>query len=242
MVRLSLWTTVVLLTVPLPGYAADLGKIDGTLRKEPAYQAKPKYCLVVLGPEAKTRVWLVLDGDVLYADRNGDGDLTSKDERFSKTHSLQEVFQFDTIPARPGDVPFSLKVEVKPGREGQETRYQISCKPQKGKGFSQRTDGVLLFADKPREAPVVHFGGPLTRTILDWHKPLQRRRLRRLQDNELSILVGTPVLGGKHEAFATVYQSFRELAGGESFPVVEVRLPGKDPGARPILTRAAVRH
>ncbi len=239
--RLFLWTTVALLTVHLPGYAADLSKIDRTIGKEPAYETKPKYCLVVFGPEAKTRVWLVLDGDVLYADRNGDGDLTAKDERLPKTHSLQEAFQAGTILAHNGE-SFSLKVEVKPGREGQETSYKIFSSPQKGKGFYQRTDGVLLFADKPREAPIVHFGGPLTLTILDWHKPLQPRRLTRLQDNPLSILVGTPMFGGKHEAFATVYQSFRELTGGDNFPVVEVRFPGKDSGAKPISTRAEVRY
>src|SRR5436305_7966799 len=61
--------------------AADLSTIDRTIKKEPAYQAKPKYCLLVFGPEAKARVWLVLDGDVLYVDRNGNGDLTEDGER-----------------------------------------------------------------------------------------------------------------------------------------------------------------
>ena len=62
--------------------AAGLTKIDRTIAKEPAYKSKPKYCLLVFGPEAKTRVWLVLDGDTLYVDRNGNGDLTEKGERF----------------------------------------------------------------------------------------------------------------------------------------------------------------
>src|SRR5262245_65117335 len=48
----------------------DLAKIDRTLRKEPIYRSKrPQYCLLVFGTEAKTRVWVVLDGDVLYLDR-----------------------------------------------------------------------------------------------------------------------------------------------------------------------------
>ncbi len=42
----------------LPAPAGDLGKIDRTIAKEPAYQTKPKYCLLVFGPEAKIRVWL----------------------------------------------------------------------------------------------------------------------------------------------------------------------------------------
>jgi hypothetical protein len=240
--RLFLWTTVALLTVHLPGYAADLSKIDRSIGKEPAYQTKPKYCLVVFGPEARTRVWLVLDGDVLFADRNGDGDLTAKDERFPKRHSLQEVFPVGDIFAHGGD-SYSLRVEVKLGREGQETSYKIWSTRQTGKGFRyQRTDGVLRFADKPGEAPIVHFGGPLTLTILDWGRPLQPRRLLRHEDNRLSILVGTPVFGGKHDAFATVFQSFPELAGSGNMPVVEVGFPGKDAGAKPISLRAAVSY
>src|SRR5687768_10161165 len=45
-----------------PTWAVDLTKIDRTIPKEPAYQSKsPKYCLLVFGPKAETRVWVVLD-------------------------------------------------------------------------------------------------------------------------------------------------------------------------------------
>jgi hypothetical protein len=50
---------------PLTAQAADLSKVDRSIGKEPAYQAKPKYCLVVFGPEARARVWLVVDGDFI---------------------------------------------------------------------------------------------------------------------------------------------------------------------------------
>lgn len=79
--------------------AADLTKIDRTIAKEPAYKAKPKYCLLVFGPEAKTRIWLVVDGDVLYVDRNGNGDLTEKGESQaidkSGVWSVGEVIEAD---------------------------------------------------------------------------------------------------------------------------------------------------
>src|SRR5438094_892841 len=71
-----------------PAIAADLSKLDRALAKEPAYQSKaPKYCLLVFGAEAKFRVWLVQDGDVLYVDRNGNGDLTENGKRvaFART-------------------------------------------------------------------------------------------------------------------------------------------------------------
>jgi WD40 repeat protein len=41
--------------------AVDLAKIERKIVKEPAYRSRPKYCLLVFGPEARTRVWLVQD-------------------------------------------------------------------------------------------------------------------------------------------------------------------------------------
>src|SRR5256885_1623280 len=71
---------LVLLAAPLT--AVDLTKIDRAIAKEPVYKSKsPRYCLLVFGPEAQTRIWLVLDGDALYVDRNGNGDLTEEAER-----------------------------------------------------------------------------------------------------------------------------------------------------------------
>jgi hypothetical protein len=67
----------------------ELSKMDRRIVKEPTYKSKqPHYGLYVFGPEAKTRVWAVLDKsqpnastyDVLYFDRNADGDLTAANE------------------------------------------------------------------------------------------------------------------------------------------------------------------
>src|SRR5579859_2876050 len=62
-------------------FAADLAKIDRTIVKEPKYIGQPRYCLLVFGPEATNRVWIVQDGGVLYVDRNGNGDLTGPDKK-----------------------------------------------------------------------------------------------------------------------------------------------------------------
>jgi len=62
--------------------AADLAKVPRTIGKEPAYQTKsPRYLLLAFGPDAAERVWLVQDGDTLYVDRNGNGDLTDPGEK-----------------------------------------------------------------------------------------------------------------------------------------------------------------
>jgi hypothetical protein len=61
--------------------AADLGKVPRTIAREPAYATKaPRYLLLVFGPDAGQRIWLVHDGDTLYVDRNGNGDLTEVGE------------------------------------------------------------------------------------------------------------------------------------------------------------------
>ncbi len=70
-----------MLCLPVLAPAADLAKVDRTLRKEPAYRGKPRYCLLVFGPEARTRVWLVLDDEALYVDRDASGDLTEAGKR-----------------------------------------------------------------------------------------------------------------------------------------------------------------
>ena len=74
--RRCVLTACALLVVGATATAADLSKIDRSLVKEPNYKGKPGYCLLVFGADAKVRVWLVKDGDTLYLDRNGNGDLT----------------------------------------------------------------------------------------------------------------------------------------------------------------------
>jgi len=73
---LSIPLVVVMALSAAAARAADLSAVNRTIRKEPAYAGKPRYCLLVFGPDARERVWLVHDGDTLYVDRNGDGDLT----------------------------------------------------------------------------------------------------------------------------------------------------------------------
>jgi hypothetical protein len=65
---------------------AEQPKIDRRIGKEPAYRTKtPRYGLLIFGPDGKDRVWLVLDGDTLYVDRNGNGDLTEPGEKVAAT-------------------------------------------------------------------------------------------------------------------------------------------------------------
>src|SRR5437762_2567508 len=82
--HMSRWLcSAVILLWCLPVHAADLSKLDRTIAKQPSYSGKPEYCLLVFGDDAKDRVWLVRDGDTLYADKNGNGDLTEAGEKIA---------------------------------------------------------------------------------------------------------------------------------------------------------------
>src|SRR5688500_551573 len=72
-----------LVVTTAPQGAVNYGRVPRTLVREPAYQTKsPRYALLLFGAEARLRVWAVIDGTVLYLDRNGDGDLTQQGECF----------------------------------------------------------------------------------------------------------------------------------------------------------------
>src|ERR1700730_3033080 len=110
---LTALTCIFLSAAPLS--AADLTQIDRKIAKEPAYKSKPKYSLLAFGPEAQTRIWLVLDGDTLYVDRNGTGDLTEEEEKVpdeTRTGSEEAGYQFDAGEIRAEGRTHRLSVSV----------------------------------------------------------------------------------------------------------------------------------
>ena len=70
------------LLLPSTCVAVDLATIERKIREEPEYQTQPRYCLLVFGPTAESKTWLVIDGKRLYLDRNGNG-------RYDPPHPLQ---------------------------------------------------------------------------------------------------------------------------------------------------------
>ncbi|SRR5579883_1503394 len=68
----------------------DYAKVPRSIAKEPRYVAAPRYALFIFDAQARFHVWAVLDKskaelpyyDVLYFDKNGNGDLTEAGERF----------------------------------------------------------------------------------------------------------------------------------------------------------------
>jgi hypothetical protein len=207
----------------------DLTKIDRTIAKEPAYKGKPRYCLLVFGPEAKTRVWVVADvvqdPDVgasiyrLYIDCNGNGDLTERVDRV-KFNSAYSRWESGDILGPDGKLRYKVSLrtykKVDSGvrlsiDEGNKKRY-IAGDP----------DGdPLIFAARPSEAPIVHMGGPLG---IDLTYYVQGKVSRSLV---LRVRVGTVGLGRG---------AFAGLVLHDATPVADVEFPSNKPGAPPFTT------
>ncbi|HEY8504804.1 MAG TPA: hypothetical protein VIL46_09495, partial [Gemmataceae bacterium] len=100
--------------------AADLARIDRRIAREPTYATgSPRYALLVFGPDAKHRVWLVKDGDTLYVDRNGDGGLTEPGEKVAarKGGSAEDGYSFEVADLTLGGTKhYNLIVHVRPLR------------------------------------------------------------------------------------------------------------------------------
>jgi hypothetical protein len=240
--------------------AADLATVGRKIVKEPAYRSRPKYCLLVFGPEAKARVWLVLDGDTLYVDRNGNGDLTEPGEKVAaekrkdrapddqnytfaagelreggKRHLNLTVSVSDldrvknSLPeAKPllerdpnaREYGVQLEVEV-PGYQGTGTGGRLV----QGAGLDAR--GLLQFADRPQDAPIIHFRGPRTMSLY------QQTTLWLDRSNNLALVFGTPGVG----AGSFAYVGYEGVVPEGLAPRVEIAFPPRQPGGPPVIAR-----
>jgi hypothetical protein len=221
--RILCWTAVLpFVAVFAAGlFAADLTKVARRIAKEPTCQGKAKYCLLVFGPEAKTRVWLVQDGSALYIDRNADGDLTGPGEKVEhdQKHPTSGEELFHAGDLREGDLLHQgLMVYARrldQFADGDDNVAEYVAKDPKARGYlvslnvempefrggggarrvRQATDafydisGFLAFAEKPEDAPIIHFRGPRKATLYS------RQRLTIGRETDLDVGVGTPGLG-----------------------------------------------
>jgi hypothetical protein len=261
-----------------PAAAADLAKVDRALKKEPAYRGKPGYCLLVFGPETKEPAWLVLDlvsepsdakgeKDALYVDRDGTGDLTRPGsrvpvtmrsgmsfDRFSRREHpwFSPSFAAGAVLGRQGDVRYTdLRVEVPAMYVG---RYRPCLLSVKVDGRLQTAGGPLLrLGDRPQDAPVIQFGGPLTMRLKketallyvpgnsDGGEPdppyYEEEALVRGRTMNLYAQVGTP--GRGRGTFATL--SAGDVPAG-AHPVAEVEFPAAGPGAKPLRTKVVLKE
>jgi hypothetical protein len=192
--------------------AVNLARVDRSIVKEPKYQSKkPLYCLLVFGQRAESRVWLVFDlaedfrasdaKNVLYVDRNGNGDLTDPDERiegqmrqgstfvsFSPQPAIYHWPHFDVanvVEQATGLEHWSLSVDVHWIQDYVNCSLSLSVT---GRGLQSAGGDLMRLTDERQDAPIIHFNGPLTLRLamrngrtsipIDYadHTPQERRR------------------------------------------------------------------
>jgi hypothetical protein len=200
----------------------DLLGIDRAIAKEPAYRSKPENCLLVFGLDAKTRIWLVRDGDALYVDRNGNGDLTEKGERQAGT-TYPDGLKWDIGDIVEGDGNTrhsALRVWWRRGAYPVHLRTAAGMQQEVGNEM-----GRLRFAERVQDAPIVHLAGPLTFLLPE----NREKRLELVPGKEAHFiaLLGTPGLGSGAAAYG--YAEDFENPGGVKM-VVEADFPGQAGG------------
>ena len=210
-----------------PASAVDLTKIDRTIAKEPAYKSEPRYCLLVFGPQAKFRVWLVRDGDVLYVDRNGNGDLTEEGERVVTKKGLASVFEAGDITEADGQTKHTnLLLQF----HDTWTILQIIVKGKRPQ-MASLGERSLQFAARPQDAPIIHFNGPLTIRLVE--------KIKARAGEVYFAEIGTPGLGGSG-TFAAIDTGHPGVIPKTIFPFAEIEYPNKKPDGKPIRAKMAL--
>jgi hypothetical protein len=253
--RRLFWLPItVVLAVTGPAEASDLVAIDRSVRKEPAYQSNnPQYCLLVFGPEAKTRVWVVVDGDVLYLDRNGNGDLTDPGERIAKSDvdrgsnpDIEVTRTFEVYSWTEGaqsiltcglEVDSLYIFQLVPRADAHDQawlrRYQqepFDVAVTTKSGGRQRVG--LRFAARPQDAPILHFDGPRRLALFEGFGPCV---FRRGEISDLFVALRTEGLN------ATV-RTDADQAPEEIHPVAEIEFPPGRPDGDPIRLRVELKE
>lgn len=139
-------------------HAADYAKIDRSLAKEPAYQSEtPRYALLLFGREAPLRVWIVLDGETVYLDRDADGDLTDPDEHFENVEACKDI----KIADPDGKTTFTITRIRMHEDKGPPRTYLMANVDINGPVSYRQYSSTYVDADS-RKADIAHFHGPLT--------------------------------------------------------------------------------
>ena len=239
--------------------AADLTKIERRLAKEPAYKSgSPRYALLVFGPEAKDRVWIVKDGDTLYVDRNGNGDLTEADEKIAAKKGSGEdssIYEVEDLNVG-GKKHYRLRAVVLPSKAFLSSEFAKApgvgaavAKDPKGESMLLTLDvtapqlgakGPVMMAVGPIDlnGPLVLAKKPADAPIIHFGGPLavsflrETPSLRRNRSAECTLTVGTPGLG----AGTFVAIGYEGVIPESVNPTMEVAYSSAKPGVPPVKT------
>jgi hypothetical protein len=168
---------------------------------------------------------------------NAKGDLTEKGERVEPSEANFDIRSYRAgAVAGPGGKPRYTNLSVvhvatERGARGARIEpegFDISVEI-KGKGKAQ-TAHLKSFGDKPRDAPVLHFDGPLTFALFD---PTAQVFARGKHGSDLTVVIGTP--GADRGVFAPIACS---VVPADVHPLAAIEFPGK--GGKPIKAKVTL--
>lgn len=228
----AVWSSVFAATLTAVAAAGekhqvDYRKVDRSIAQEPEYESdEPLYGLMLFGREGKFRVWIVLDGETVYLDRNGDGDLTADDERFATLKDCKGV----EIHLPGGKTRYTI-TSVGRYDDGEPARVHLMPNVDIAGPLEYRQYGDLGMEKSPQEAKLAHYDGPLTAgsTTISWELPAGLKLKTGDETSELRGMVGT--LDKDAECWVVVRShKGKEYAFEKGVvPEVEVEFPGKTP-------------
>jgi hypothetical protein len=209
--------------------AAEPPAKDRAIAKEPVYESKePRFCQLVFGPEAKHSVWLVIDGDHLYVDRNGNGNLTEEGKRFLRRPAfLGGGFVMPELAIGDGPPTYTnLIVYWSPQPSGQQKKeFPVEVLVDVNKQYCQWAD-FRAIAGRAKDAPVIQFGGPLEMILHADEAPIPAPE----KERPIGAVIGTRSSTG-HLAMV---RNDRNLApNSDIHPLAEITFPAKA-GADPV--------
>jgi hypothetical protein len=208
----------------------DYSKIDRAIAKEPAYQSKtPRYFLLVFGADAKTRIWCVLDGETLYIDKNGSGDLS---EPGKAVKSKDGGFIVDAVADQDGKTKHTgIRMHRTPTAHDGKQEEMIHIAVDVNDRYRQYCF-VRKMANRADEAPIVHFGGPLR---FDVRQSEQTTLVRGDKPAELSLCIVTHPPNGEWVAI-----DHGKGVPADVHPIAEIVFPGKTPDAAPVKVKVPI--
>lgn len=235
-------------------------KIDRKITSEPTYTSSPKYCLLVFGPEAKSRFWIVQDGDAVYIDRNGNGDLTEAGEKVvreqgDKSGDDTRVRAFDLGELKDGALTHTglkiMQMKMEADSIGNDREFQ-RIKSQSGGPWTYWVWVEAARATNPADQlpktvkyvangdglGYLLFGdtakdAPIIHFNGPWTLGLQdiKQHVEIGKDTMVQIGVGTPGVGAGTFAFVL----YPDLIPNDAYPVAELTLPANgSPPPEPI--------
>jgi hypothetical protein len=219
--------------------ASDLPKIDRRLVKEPKYAHVPKYFLLLFGPEARTRVWCVFDGDkTLYVDRNGNGDLTEDGERFTLNEEAAQFQVGDLTESDRRTTHRHLRIRPpSPWRKGIDiVTIEVEIKGQYDMFTAISVDDAVAKAmARPQDAPVRHFHGPLSVQLVDKDEV---KLVRGQELKKLAVAIGTFYREPqKWVVDPGVFVGHYKGVPNDIRPVAEIAYPANGPGGKPVTVK-----